>query len=491
MQLSASIFASIADALENDWRSIARPEQLPPTGDWSIWMINAGRGFGKTRTGAEWTRALAEAASVSRIALVGPTAADVRDVMVEGESGLLAIAPNSNRPIYEPSKRRLTWPNGVQAALFSSEEPERLRGPQHGAAWCDELGAWRNLQSTWDMLQFGLRLGKRPRQIITTTPRPIKLLRELLKRAGKDVVVTSGSTYDNRENLAPSFFSQIVSRYEGTRLGRQELNAELLEDTPGALWTRDLIEQGRCAKADIPPMRRIVVAIDPAISVSESSDETGIIVAGLGTDGHGYVLADASGKFPPIEWARRAVALYRTWGADRIIAEANQGGAMVETTVRTVDPNVSFKAVHASRGKITRAEPIAALAEQFRIHLAGAFPELEDQLCSFAAGSSDSPDRLDAMVWAFSELMVETSGNTGMLDYYKGIAERITAGEIAPVVVTHKSRLVPLRAPPGVREASGSSGRTYSANYARLMFVSPEDAPSLCREGFMEISACS
>ena len=260
---------------------------------------------------------------MARIALVGPTAADCRDTMVEGSSGLLAIAPNSNRPVYEPSKRRLTWSNGVQAAMFSSEEPDRLRGPQHGAAWLDEMGAWQNLQSTWDMLQFGLRVGKRPRQVITTTPKPLKLLKELLKR--EDVAITRGRTMDNAENLAPSFLSQIVKRYEGTRLGRQELSAELLEDVQGALWTRDLIEQTRRSKDDLPPMKRIVVGVDPAISVGESSAETGIVVCGLGTDEHAYVLEDASGKFSPIEWARRAVGLYQRWNADRVVAEANQG----------------------------------------------------------------------------------------------------------------------------------------------------------------------
>jgi phage terminase large subunit-like protein len=420
-----SIFASIADALECDWRSVARPEQLPPDGDWSTWLILAGRGAGKTRTGAEWTRSLAEAASVPRIALVGPTAADARDTMVEGESGLLAICPNSNRPTYEPSKRRLTWPNGVQATLFSSEEPERLRGPQFGAAWCDELCAWRNVKDTWSNLQFGLRLGKKPRQVVTTTPKPIKLLRELI--ASPDTVVTRGSTYDNRENLAPSFLSQIVKRYEGTRLGRQELNAEILTDVQGALWTREMLEDGRRDKVNMPPLRRIVVAIDPAVSTGEQADETGIVVAALGVDDHGYVLEDGSGKFSPIDWARRAVGLYRRWNADRIVAEANQGGLMVEQTIRTVDRNVSFKSVHASRGKITRAEPIAALAEQFRIHHVGAFPELEDQLCTFAAGSSESPDRLDAMVWAFTELMVDSVPYTGFIDYYRSLVEKMNA----------------------------------------------------------------
>jgi phage terminase large subunit-like protein len=322
--------------------------------------------------------------------------------MVEGSSGLLAIAPNSNRPVYEPSKRRLTWSNGVQAAMFSSEEPDRLRGPQHGAAWLDEMGAWQNLQSTWDMLQFGLRVGKRPRQVITTTPKPLKLLKELLKR--EDVAITRGRTMDNAENLAPSFLSQIVNRYEGTRLGRQELSAELLEDVQGALWTRDLIEQTRRSKDDLPPMKRIVVGVDPAISVGESSAETGLVVCGLGTDEHAYVLEDASGKFSPVEWARRAVGLYQRWNADRVIAEANQGGAMVETTIRAVDKNVGLRLVHASKAKIPRAEPISALFEQNRAHLVGGFDVLEDQLCTYEAGSSDSPDRLDAMVWGMSEL---------------------------------------------------------------------------------------
>ena len=284
----------------------------------------------------------------ARIALVGPTAADVRDTMVEGESGLLSIAPNSNRPIYEPSKRRLTWPNGVRAAMFSSEEPERLRGPQHAAAWCDELASWRNVKADVGYVAVRPAVRQAPAagdhddaEADQAAPRAFEARRARHRHHQR-------STYDNRDNLAATFFSQIVRQYEGTRLGRQELDAELLEDTPGALWTLELIEEGRRAKADIPPMRRIVVAIDPAVSVSEASDETGIIVAGLGTDSHGYVLEDASGKFSPIEWASRAVRLYRKWGADRIVAESNQGGMMVETTVRTVDPNASFKAVNAS-----------------------------------------------------------------------------------------------------------------------------------------------
>lgn len=409
MQLSSiSIFAGIADVLENDWHAIARPEQRPPPGDWSTWLILAGRGAGKTRTGAEWVRAIAEAASEARIALVGPTASDCRDTMVEGESGILSICPNSNRPTYEPSKRRLTWPNGVIATMFSSEEPERLRGPQHGAAWCDELGAWRNVNETWSMLQFGLRLGKRPRQVITTTPKPIKLLRELVARYGQDVVITRGSTYDNRANLAPSFFSQIVKVYEGTRLGRQELNAEILDDVQGALWNRDMIEVTREPAGSVFDLKRVVVAIDPAISVGEDSDETGIIVAGLDWDDHhAFVIEDLSGKYSPTEWAMKAVAAYRRHRADRIVAESNQGGEMVENTLRVVDSNVPIRMVHAKRGKLIRAEPVSALYEQRRVHHVGAFEALEDQLCTFAPGVSDSPDRLDALVYAISDLMVE------------------------------------------------------------------------------------
>jgi predicted phage terminase large subunit-like protein len=474
-----SIFANIADQIETDWRSIARPEQLPPSGDWSIWLILAGRGAGKTRTGAEWVRELAETASVSRIALVGPTAADVRDTMIEGESGLLAIAPNSNRPTYEPSKRRLTWSNGVQATMFSSEEPDRLRGPQHGAGWCDELCSWRNVRDTWDNLQFGLRLGKKPRQVITTTPKPIKILKELVKRDGQDVVVTRGRTSDNAANLAPSFLSQIVARYEGTRLGRQELNAELLEDVQGALWTRDLLEEGRRDKA--PQMRRIVVAIDPAVSLTDTADETGIIVAGLGVDDHGYVLEDGSGKFSPIEWARRAVALYHKHGADRIVAEANQGGLMVEQTVRTVSANISFKAVHASRGKITRAEPIAALSEQHRIHLVGAFPELEDQLCSFEAGLSGSPDRLDAMVWAFTELMVDKPGSTGFLEFYSAQAGAGVRNEAS-------EKMIRMLAPPGMGSALLLSGRDVTVPADRIVEMTIEDAKPLHRWGWTRVT---
>ncbi|MDI9846554.1 terminase family protein [Rhodoblastus sp. 17X3] len=404
-----SPFARLASALEDDWASKARPQQLPPPDDeWTTWLILAGRGFGKTRTGSEWVRSIAEAGKVHRIALVGPTAGDVRDTMVEGESGILSICPDWNRPTYEPSKRRLTWPNGCIATMFSSEEPERLRGPQHGAAWADELAAWRNVEETWSMLQFGLRLGERPRQVVTTTPKPLKIIKQLVAQDGQDVRVTRGSTYDNRENLAPTFFSQIVRKYEGTRLGRQELNAELLEDVQGALWTRDMIESSRWQDRKGVNLRRIVVAVDPAVSVSETSDETGIVVAAIDDNAEGCILEDLSGKYSPTEWASIAVRAYHRWEADRIVAEANQGGAMVESTIRVIDPNVAITLVHASRGKVARAEPISALYENGRVHHVGMFAELEDQLCSFEPGSNKSPDRLDALVWALTELMTKT-----------------------------------------------------------------------------------
>jgi phage terminase large subunit-like protein len=405
----AAAFARIADSLETDWRSLARPEQLPPPGKWSTWLIQAGRGWGKTRTGGEWIRGLAESGRVSRIALVAATASDARDTMIEGESGLLAIAPNSNRPIYEPSKRRLTWANGVQATAFSAEEPERLRGPQFGAAWADELAAWKNAEMTWDMLQFGMRLGRHPQQCITTTPRPSKILRALIN--DPNTVITRGSTFDNAANLAPSFVTKIVAKYKGTRLGRQELNAELLDDVPGALWTRDMLDAAREFRR-LPPMRRIVVAVDPsgARSAEDSgADMIGIVVAGLGVDGRGYVLADRSCKLSPAGWGRVAVDAYREFNADRIVAERNYGGAMVQHVIRSTDPNAPYKEITASRGKVQRAEPIAAFYEQSRVSHVEGFDLLEDQMCAMSSNGyqgDGSPDRVDALVWALTELML-------------------------------------------------------------------------------------
>ena len=428
---AASVFGRLADALEDDWLNFARPSQLAPPGDWTIWLILAGRGWGKTRTGAEWCRGMVEGGQSRRLALVAATASDAREVMIEGESGILAISPKWNRPEYEPSKRRLTWPNGAIATTYSAEEAERLRGPQHDAAWCDELGAWKNREATWDQLMFGLRLGARPRAIVTTTPKPLKLIKDLVNRDGRDVVVTRGSTRENEKNLAPTFLNTIVGRYAGTRLGRQELEAEILEDADGALWTREVIEDNRIETAKVE-FRRVVVAIDPATSSGESADETGIIVAAIDADGHGYVIEDATGRYTPTEWAKKAISLYRRHRADRVVAEVNQGGAMVESTLRVVDPNVSYKAVHATRGKIVRAEPVAALYDQHRIHHVGAFPQLEDQLCTFTAGSSGSPDRLDALVWAFTDLLVDAGGTTGMIDYYAALVAQQNASLAAP-----------------------------------------------------------
>lgn len=406
--MHASIATALADTLaDGGWRSKARPSQLPPEGDWLGWLLMAGRGFGKNFTGAGWVNELVETRTAGRIALVAATAADARDTMVEGQSGLLRLAPAWNRPLYEPSKRRLTWPNGAIATTFSSEEADRLRGPEHDAAWADELAAWNDPQATWDMLQFGLRLGKRPRWLATTTPRPIKLVKDILAREGKDVVVTRGTTFENEANLAPTFLAAVRARYEGTRLGRQELNAELLTDVAGALWLMDWLDRDRVTS--VPELKRIVVAIDPAVSNNEGSDETGIIVAGVARDQQAYVLEDLSGRYAPHEWAAKAIEAYRRHKADRILAEINNGGAMVEGTIRALDSHVSFKSVHASRGKVVRAEPIAALYEQRKVHHVGGFATLEDQMCGFTSDfdrgrAGYSPDRVDALVWALTEL---------------------------------------------------------------------------------------
>lgn len=371
-------------------------------------MILAGRGWGKTRTGAEWVR-WRIAHGAKRVALVAPTAADARDVMIEGESGLLAVCANDAvKPIYQPGLRRVIFPegsalapNGAVCTSYSAEEPDRLRGPQHDAAWCDELAAWR-YPAAWDMLMFGLRLGTDPRCCVTTTPRPTKEIRELVEMP--TTVITKGSTFDNADNLAPAFLERILQRYEGTRLGRQELYAEILDDVPGALWTRSMLEDAvNLWPADDPPMDRVVVAVDPAITSGENSDETGIVVAGRDRD-RGYVMADRTCRLSPDGWARRAIDAYHEFEADRIVAEANQGGDMVKLTLRTVDPSVPVKLVHASRGKRVRAEPIAALYEQGKIAHKEVFSEMEDQLVTWTPDSPTSPDRLDALVWALTDL---------------------------------------------------------------------------------------
>ncbi len=394
-----------------DWNFWARPNQLPPGGNWQTWLLLAGRGFGKTKAGAQWL--ISQSETSPRMALVGATAADVRDTIIEGESGILASSPPWNRPKYEPSKRRVTWKNGSQAFAYSSEEPDRLRGPQHHAALCDELAAWKYAQQTWDMLQLGLRLGRNPRQVVATTPRPTKIIKDLKK--DPTTVTTTGTSYENRSNLAVSFFERIVKKYEGTRLGRQELNAEILDDNPGALWTLTRIDLLRVPFA--PPLQRVVVGVDPAVSSNPNSDETGIVVCGLGYDGHGYVLDDRSLVGTPDEWGQAVVDAYRFWEADRVIAEVNNGGDLVESNLRAIDRSISYKAVHASRGKAVRAEPISALYEQGKVHHVGAFPALEDQMTQWdpSLSGQPSPDRVDATVWGLHDLMIQE--NTHRLSY--------------------------------------------------------------------------
>jgi phage terminase large subunit-like protein len=395
-----SLSSSEADALLYTWSEWARDNQRAPEGDWATWLILAGRGFGKTRVGSEMVRRWIQ--DFPFVNLIGATADDARDIMIEGESGILAICPQQERPAYLPSKRCLEWPNGARSLIFTADEPERLRGKQHMKLWCDELGSWRRPEA-FVQAMLGLRLGALPQAVVTTTPKPVRLIRELMADTG--TVTTRGSTYDNRGHLAPGFFARIINRYEGTRLGRQELNAELLDDVEGALWSGELIEASRVRKA--PDMARIVVAIDPATTSGEDSDETGIVVAGRGIDGHAYVLRDLSCRLSSNGWGNRAINAFREFRADRIVAEVNNGGDLVENVIRVIDRNISYKAVHASRGKIVRAEPISALYEQKRVHHVGLFAELETQMCSFVPDNFDgSPDRVDALVWALTELMV-------------------------------------------------------------------------------------
>ena len=483
-----SIFGSLADALEGDWHHRARPSQLPPPGDWNGWLVMAGRGYGKNRMASQWIHEEVRAKRAGRIALVAPTAADARDTIVEGESGILATAPSWCRPEYEPSKRKLTWPTGAVAHTFSSEESDRLRGVQFDLAFADELAAWNDPQATWDILMFGLRLGKSPRWMVTTTPRPIKLLKELLAREGSDVFVTRGSTFENAANLAAPFLQSIQARYSGTRLGKQELEGLLLSDTPNALWKLDDIEAARILPAQLPPLRRVVVAIDPAVSNNLNSDETGIIVAGRADDGHAYVIADYSLKGSPETWAREAIKAYHRHHCDRLIAEVNQGGDLVQTTLRMIDPAIPFKSVHASRGKVIRAEPISALYEQRRVHHVGQFPMLEDQMAAFTSDfdrgrAGYSPDHVDALVWALSELMVEPVAGWGLIEYTRLEAERVNAPRANPNDAS--TFTVTLRAPPG---ASGTlylmSGRLVSVPPDGLVAMSVEDSKPLIGIGW-------
>ena len=411
------------ESLITDWPLWARKDQLPPEvitadNDWKTWVVLGGRGAGKTITGSQWIRYQAlgkmpiATRPVTRIALVGPTLGEVRSVMVEGISGLLAVHAEHERPKFLSSQNKLVWPSGAIGQIFSAEDPDSLRGPQFDVAWCDELAKWNNLQETWDMLQFGLRLGGHPRAVVTTTPRPVKLLKQLLGDNG--TLITKASTHDNAGFLSPSFIGEIEKQYGGTRLGRQEISGEMIEDNPDALFQRDLIEKTRVQTT--PPLERIVVAVDPPVTSKNTSNACGIICAGLGEDGRAYVLDDATvQKAKPMRWAQKAVAIYHARAADRLVVEVNQGGEMVSTIVAEVDPSVAVKTVHAARSKHLRAEPVAALYEQHRVSHVGPLPELEDEMCVFEQRTGKgrtSPDRVDALIWALSELLLTSKAAT-------------------------------------------------------------------------------
>ncbi|WP_149739847.1 terminase family protein [Rhizobium sp. RU20A] len=393
--------------LATAWELTRRAAQVPPEGDWRCWLMMGGRGSGKTRAGAQWVLDLAQTPGI-RIALVAETLGDAREVMVDGVSGILSVARRP-RPVFEASRRRIVWPNGTVAQIFSSEDPESLRGPQFDHAWCDELGKWKHAQETWDMLQFGLRLGAAPRVLVTTTPRAVPLLKALA--ADTETVKTHCRTAENEANLSPAFLKAMAARYGGTRLGRQELDGELIEDREDALWRREAIPRLRLAEAG--PLSRIVVAVDPPAAAGAASC-CGIVVAGLDGRGRAVVLADASvSGESPAGWANAVVRAYRRYDADRVIAEVNQGGDMVSAVLRGVAPTLPVATVRATRGKWLRAEPVAALYEQGRVVHAGTFSLLEDQMADFGAdglSSGRSPDRLDALVWAVTALLLETGG---------------------------------------------------------------------------------
>jgi phage terminase large subunit-like protein len=408
--------------LEHDWSLWARPDQLPPQlsqggSDWTVWLVLGGRGAGKTRTGAEWVRAqvMGEARChvppVGRIALVGETFSDIRDVMIDGVSGLMAVHPKSERPTFEVGRRRLMWPNGAIAQLFSAEEPESLRGPQFDAAWCDELAKWRHADLAWDNLQFALRLGEHPREIVTTTPRPTALLKRLA--ADPKTALSHAPTTANAYNLSPTFLDQVVGRYAGTRLGRQELDGEFVEERPDAFWSRAQLDRCRIQPVSVDELKRIVVAVDPPAG-SGTKSCCGIVAAGCDVEGNMVVLADHSlASAKPEIWAAQAIEAYHALEADAVVVEINQGGDMVESVLRAIEPKLPIIKVRAMRGKHVRAEPVAALYAQGRVQHAGFFAALEDEMCLFAAdGLPDgrSPDRMDALVWALTTLSEKERG---------------------------------------------------------------------------------
>ena len=404
------------------WEGWARDEQLPPQGElsdaWRTWLICAGRGFGKTRAGAEWVRDVARNDGAARIALVGASLAEVRSVMVEGDSGVLAAAPGALAPVYEPSLKRLTWENGALAFLYSAAEPESLRGPQHSHAWCDEIAKWDNAgeraMTCWNNLQLTMRLGRKPRVLATTTPRNAPLMHLLLADAKRGkVVVARGRTVDNREILPADYFASMIEQFSQSGFGRQELDGEMVEASEGALWTRALIETCRETSPSSPPAR-VVIGVDPPASAR--GDACGIVVCAAGQDGIARVLADSSvERASPERWARAVARAAKEWDADRVVAEANQGGAMVESVLRAAEMSLPIRLVHASRGKAARAEPVAALYERGRVRHVGLFAKLEDQMCGLLAGGAYEgpgrcPDRADALVWALTELVLKKGG---------------------------------------------------------------------------------
>lgn len=526
------------------WSFWARENQIEPLTEdkpWTYWLLLAGRGFGKTRTGAEWINKRVEEGKAKRIALVAATAADVRKTMVEGESGILAKAPPWNKPIFEPSKLQITWPNGAIAQMFSAEEPERLRGPQCDTFWADELCAWKKLQETWDMLMFGFRLGRHPQGCITTTPKPVPLLKELvaMEKEGLSKVV-KGSTNENRGNLAESFIRNTIKKYEGTRLGRQELDAVILEDMPGALWKRPDIDRVRkpCTAGSIKPfletdpdtglvklkegmawnelqhqaksimaacgedLTRLIVAVDPNASSGEDNDETGISVEGKGVSGQGYVLADVSIHGTPNEWASTAVLLHDLFQADRIIGEANNGGNMVEHTIASAakflkiqgfrpTDYVVIQLVHASRGKVTRAEPVSALYEQGRVSHVGSLPVLEDQMCLFTTdwdrkAMGYSPDRVDSLVWGLTHLFLEAS-DTGILEFYQMESERLQQEATLQTQPPDTSGFIRMKAPAGIGQAYGVEGDVYSVDGEGFVRVPSKELRGLRQAGYVEV----
>ncbi len=396
--------------LKTYWPFWARNDQMPPKNEWFIWLILGGRGAGKTRAGAEWIRANVEGKTplqkgrCQNIALIGETILAVREVMIEGPSGLKAIAPKETRPEYIANRQLLIWPNGAKAHVFSAERPDNLRGPQFDIAWCDEIAKWRHAQECWDMLQFGLRLGEKPQQVVTTTPKPTTLIKKLMNDQG--CTISKASSHANKAHLAPGFVEELLKRYEGTLLGKQEINAELIENVPGALWNLDIISRNRLQKA--PELTRIVVAIDPPMGSGAQADACGICVAGIDDKGQAYILEDASVQgLTPAKWAEKAANTYHKYQADRLVAEINQGGELVKEVILRNHPNIAYTPVRASRGKILRAEPVAALYERNLIHHVGIHEKLEQQLCNYDGCGQKSPDRLDALVWAVTDLMLK------------------------------------------------------------------------------------